>query len=387
MCSALLRRVHCLTCAALVLLCSAAVGRAQYAGCANEIPAGYAVVDELRHDNGAGVTHYLTAGVASMQQRTIVHANRYIGGGGLITHICFNARQPDDRGGAPPQQPVRLYISQTDDTRFGDTRPGPAVWNRTVGINGGWQLEEVNPPIAVGAVTWICAEFPTAIPSNGHMGAGTATVQATGQSYVAILNFVGGQDLWVDYEGVQAQGWGYYNGKRPILRGLNLDVSGGSCDPIVVGPAGNQTSESGGFVEFSVALSRVPAQNRNVVVALSVSDPTEADVTPATLIFNSANWGMPQIVRVTGLDDLVADGDVAYSVGGVCYSQDPCFHLRSLPTIGLVNRTIPRCSARRGFRPGSSCSPRRLAGCASPHSRPRHPETSSFSSAGTTNSA
>ena len=52
----------------------------------------------------------------------------------------------------------------------------------------------------------------------------------------------------------------------------------------------------------------------DVTIALSSSDTTEGTVLPASLTFTAANWNMPQTVTVTGVDDALDDGDVAYTI-------------------------------------------------------------------------
>ena len=41
---------------------------------------------------------------------------------------------------------------------------------------------------------------------------------------------------------------------------------------------------------------------------------TEGTVSPATLTFTPANWNTAQTVTVTGVDDAVDDGDIAYTI-------------------------------------------------------------------------
>ena len=52
----------------------------------------------------------------------------------------------------------------------------------------------------------------------------------------------------------------------------------------------------------------------DVTIALSSSDTTEGTVVPASLTFTSANWNVAQTVTVTGVDDVLDDGDVAYTI-------------------------------------------------------------------------
>src|SRR5262249_40731161 len=52
----------------------------------------------------------------------------------------------------------------------------------------------------------------------------------------------------------------------------------------------------------------------NVTVPLASDDTTEGTVSPASLVFTPMDWASAQLVTVTGIDDTVADGDVAYGV-------------------------------------------------------------------------
>ena len=51
-----------------------------------------------------------------------------------------------------------------------------------------------------------------------------------------------------------------------------------------------------------------------MTIGLSSSDPTEGTVAPASLTFTTVNWNVPQTVTVTGVDDVLDDGDVAYTI-------------------------------------------------------------------------
>ncbi len=52
----------------------------------------------------------------------------------------------------------------------------------------------------------------------------------------------------------------------------------------------------------------------NVTVGLSSSDTTEGTISPTSLIFTIGNWSNPQSVTVTGVNDQMADGGIAYQV-------------------------------------------------------------------------
>ena len=103
-----------------------------------------------------------------------------------------------------------------------------------------------------------------------------------------------------------------------IYNGINAaDVAVTNTDNdgsgITVTPtSGLTTTEAGGTATFTVVLTSQPTAD--VTIALSSSDTTEGTVAPASLTFTSANWNVAQTVTVTGVDDVLDDGDVAYTI-------------------------------------------------------------------------
>jgi len=82
---------------------------------------------------------------------------------------------------------------------------------------------------------------------------------------------------------------------------------------ITVNPtSGLVTTETGGQATFTVVLDEAPTSD--VTIGLSSSDTTEGIVSPASLTFTTANWNTTQTVTITGVDDLVVDGNVAYTI-------------------------------------------------------------------------
>ena len=110
------------------------------------------------------------------------------------------------------------------------------------------------------------------------------------------------------------------------------DVAG-----ITVTPAtGLVTTEAGGTATFTVALNSQPTAD--VTIAISSSNSAEGTVLPASVTFTSANWNTAQTVTVTGGDDLVADGNVAYSiVTAAAVSTDSAYSGMDAADVALVN--------------------------------------------------
>lgn len=72
------------------------------------------------------------------------------------------------------------------------------------------------------------------------------------------------------------------------------------------------TAEFGLAASFTVQLDLAPTND--VVINLHSTNPAEGVISTNSLTFNSTNWNIPQIVTVTGQDDLVADGNTAFSI-------------------------------------------------------------------------
>src|SRR4030095_1610102 len=98
------------------------------------------------------------------------------------------------------------------------------------------------------------------------------------------------------------------------------DAAGIDVTPV----AGLGTTEAGGSASFSVVLKSEPTAD--VVIPVASTDPTEGAVSAASLTCTATDWNVPQTVTVTGQDDLVDDGDIAYSIGTEpVASDDPLY--------------------------------------------------------------
>jgi len=72
------------------------------------------------------------------------------------------------------------------------------------------------------------------------------------------------------------------------------------------------TTEGATTATFTLVLNTQPTAD--VIIALSSSDTTEGTVSPSSVTFTNVNWNSTQNVTVTGVNDDVDDGDIAYSV-------------------------------------------------------------------------
>ena len=88
----------------------------------------------------------------------------------------------------------------------------------------------------------------------------------------------------------------------------NDDSPGFTINPV----SGLSTTETGGTATFTVKLKSQPTAN--VTLGLSSSNSAEGTVYSNSLTFTPANWNALQTVKVTGVDDSIADGNKTYNI-------------------------------------------------------------------------
>jgi hypothetical protein len=127
---------------------------------------------------------------------------------------------------------------------------------------------------------------------------------------------------------------GTVQGRRPYL----LEPIVATAEPgIIVNPAANLiTSESGGTDAFDVVLNTEPSAD--VTIGFSSDNTSEGTIDNSSLTFTPANWSTPQTVTITGVDDLIEDGDVAYTIiTAAAMSTDPDYNGLDADDISVTN--------------------------------------------------
>jgi subtilisin-like proprotein convertase family protein len=117
-----------------------------------------------------------------------------------------------------------------------------------------------------------------------------------------------------------------------IVTITNDDAGGVSITPT----SGLQTTEAGGQATFQVVLSSQPTAD--VTMTFSSSKPAEGVVAPASLLFTSQNWQLPQTVVLTGVDDAAVDGAQEYRIATTVQSSDPHYGNREVAEVVIVNQ-------------------------------------------------
>ncbi|MBF0236228.1 MAG: Ig-like domain-containing protein [SAR324 cluster bacterium] len=96
-----------------------------------------------------------------------------------------------------------------------------------------------------------------------------------------------------------------YNGLAPA--GVSVINTDNETAGFVVSDLIGNVTEAGGTGNFVVKLTSQPTAD--VTLTVTSSNLLEATVTPGTLTFGATTWNIAQSVTITGVDDIVADGN------------------------------------------------------------------------------
>ena len=128
-----------------------------------------------------------------------------------------------------------------------------------------------------------------------------------------------------------------YNGKfGTSVTGLVIDTNQARVN--IQPPGGLTTTEAGAQATFSVSLASKPQPNTTVTINVTSSDTTEGTVDKPLLTFTPANYNVPQVVTITGVDDLLRDGNVDYQINlDIAGSSDPNYSALQLQPVTVTN--------------------------------------------------
>jgi hypothetical protein len=161
------------------------------------------------------------------------------------------------------------------------------------------------------------------VPQGGEFQVNTSTGEDRAYSSAALD---GNGNLLIDWSSKNQDGseWGVYAQRYAVP------------DLIVTPTSGLQTTEAGGTATFNVVLTTQPTAN--VLVPVVSSDITQGTVSQPLLTFTPANWNVPQTVTVTGVDNLLPDGNTPYTVTvGSAVGTDANFSGLRAVNVGVTN--------------------------------------------------
>lgn len=134
-----------------------------------------------------------------------------------------------------------------------------------------------------------------------------------------------------------------YTNKQGSISVTNMDDT--DTAGITVSLPSGPTSEPDGAANFTIVLDSQPLQN--VQIPIRTDDPTEGLlldptsgglVTSYTVVIQPAQWNVPTLVVVVGVDDTLADLEQPYNVVlGPTFSVDPLYDAMTVANVSLLN--------------------------------------------------
>ncbi|HIK12454.1 MAG TPA: DUF4347 domain-containing protein [Oscillatoriaceae cyanobacterium M33_DOE_052] len=251
----------------------------------------FTTLPDIANDGTLTYTPNGTPGTATVSVQLRDNGGTANGGVDTSAPISFNIVIP------PPT--VNLSVNTTTGTEAGTTAitltattPGPVFGNQTLNL----------------ALTGTAsnADFSVTIPAQITIANGSSTGSVT----LTVAN-----DLLT--EGDETATFTISNPSTGILLGTTtaqtITITDDDTAGITIIPtSGLTTTEAGGTATFTVALNTQPTGD--VTINLSSDNVAEGTIDKPSLTFTAANWNTAQTVTVTGVDDLVADGNIAYNI-------------------------------------------------------------------------
>ncbi len=198
--------------------------------------------------------------------------------GTILNNVSWIIMQPANTG-------VQIQIRSA-----ADNTGTPSTWSAWVGPDGTsnsfWDLSNTHAGGCSGGPIVNCSNIPAQFRST-----------------------FGSQ--WFQYKATLTSSGVY----TPVLTNISVEydiASNSGSGGITVSAISGATSEAGATAYFTVALDNAPTAN--ATLGLFSNDLSEGTVSPATLTFTPTDWNTPKTVTVYGVDDLIDDGDINFSI-------------------------------------------------------------------------
>ena len=225
--------------------------------------------------------------------------------------------------------PAFLYLLSTAGMAYyGVNWVTPGYWL------GGWESTSVAAGLGnllVGAS--INPGFVNLAGGDYHLAAGSPCIDAAGAVLPGTTDEDPDDQEFIFPHGGQARP---VVGSAPDLGAFEYGTPVSQPGITVTPQLGLVTTQAGGTATFSMVLNSQPTDS--VTIGLSSSNSAEGTVSPASLTFTPDDWSTPQTVTVTGADDMLADGNVGYTIDAApAVTNDPAYAGLVAPDVSLTN--------------------------------------------------
>ncbi len=284
-----------------------------------------------------GAVVFTAADWATEQTVTVTGRNDSVVDGDQLYGVLVRVDSSDDANYAA-LTPVPVQVSNTDDETAGVTvNPSTGLTTTEAGGTAMFSIVLNSQPTAD-----VTIDLTSDLITEGTVAPASLTFGVSDWNVPQTVTVSGVDDFAADGGRVYHIVTGAVASTDPNYSGLLVaDATITNTDDDVVGvvvspTSGLTTSESGATTTFTIALTSEPTAD--VTLALSSSNSGEGTVSPASVAFTPANWNIPQVVTVSGVDDSIADGLVTYSVVvAPATSADAGYSMFNAPDVMVTN--------------------------------------------------
>lgn len=252
--------------------------------------------------------------------------------------IVFSAQTGGDAEYVALAPPTSIPFVNIDNETPGFAITSPSGHTHEVGSPATFSVA-----LRVAPTSSVTIQFDTDDPSEGSPSVTMLTFTPADWSTPKPVTVTGADDSVADGNQPYAIAFSSIASTDPAYSGLPLpaDVALVNDDDdsasVVVVVASSDTSETSGTASFSVALGSQPTAD--VTVHFDTTNGAEGTPSVTSLVFTSVDWNVPQSVTVTGVNDLVVDGNAAYAIAfSACTGADATYVALAPPgNVALVN--------------------------------------------------
>ncbi len=201
------------------------------------------------------------------------------------------------------------YTLSANQSTVNEGNTGSTSITFTVQRTGAITTEASSVNFSFSGAASLGSDYTQASPAGSTLNFAAGTIQAN-----LVLNVLGdyvdedNETIDVTLSNPTASGTASILGSNPVSTTISDDDT---ADFTVSAISGN-TSEDGTQATFTVRLNSQPTAG--VTISLDSNDLTEGTVAPSSLTFTALTWSAPQTATVTGVDDFVTDGNMAYTL-------------------------------------------------------------------------
>lgn len=271
------------------------------------------------------------------QSVTVTGVDDAVADGSRIYHVVTATASSADAS-YNGLNPSDVTVTNTDDDSVGvSVTPTSGLTTSEAGAMATFTIVLASQPTA--NVTFSLA---TSDASEGNASPASVTFMPGNWSVPQTVTVTGIDDTMADGDvlfavltGVGSSADTSYNGFDPS------DVSVTNTDndvaSVVVSPtSGLVTTEDGDAETFTIVLTSQPTAD--VTISILSNDASEGTASPASITFMPGNWSVAQTVTVTGVNDDVDDGDIAYTIGtGAAASSDASYNAMGVSDVAVTN--------------------------------------------------